>query len=98
MTAQEFDIEKAKIRKVRIGLLKAYTQKLKTAMNRLRPGDASWSEVTGGLRMVIDQLRFEYRATDSVEAPPAAGDEQQAGEEKKPFAGIRLKLHRPTGT
>lgn len=96
MTEQQFEAEQAAIRKLRIELLRAYTRKLQTAMKRLRPGEASWSEVTGGVRMVIDQLRYEYK-----QAPPAAGDEhappvEAATMKENPFGNIRLKIH--TGT
>lgn len=98
MTQKEFELERAKIRKVRLGLLRAYTKKLQDAMQRLKPREATWSEVTGGLRMVIDQMRLEYRAAELAEiteadAPEAKPEPVEAP--ANPLAGLRLKIHKP---
>lgn len=98
MTEQEFEIERGKIRKLRIGLLRAYAAKLQTAMSKLNPRDASWAEVTAGLKMVADGLRVEYRSIDLVpaEPQPAADQAPAVASETKPFAGLRLKIHKPS--
>lgn len=107
MTEQEFEAEKTKMRQLRLAILRAYIKKLQTAMNKLKPGEASWSEVTGGLRMVLDQSRLEYRSLElaDVDRGAAPADEPSnvgasaphdaTPEPDNPLAAIRLKLHHP---
>jgi len=53
-------------REVRIQTLQAYRGRVIRALQELEPAAANWSDVTGALRMVTEELRREFGEVDQV--------------------------------
>jgi hypothetical protein len=100
-----YEAERTKVRARRLLLLNRYRRKLLAAIEQKRPeapkakpkpGEPTWAELTAGIKMVVDQLRLEYRALSAGEEQQPATDEAPAAAPPNPLAAIRLL--RPTGT
>lgn len=93
MTEAEFERELAAEREKRIQLLRATRGVLARALNdyqrKLGKKNARLHEIVGGVRMVSDQLRMEFRALEKpTETPvPATGEAAAAPD---PLATIKL--------
>lgn len=97
----EYLQEVAAERSKRLQLLRAMRGKLAQALAAFDPETATLSEIVGGVRMVSDQLRLEFKAPPpaSIEEIELASAVPPADVEPAPPADPLegLKVYRPTG-
>lgn len=95
----EYEAERARIRGRRVGVLKRYLRSLRYQVGLLpaKEGDIdgrtetspTYTELTSGIKMCVDQLRLEYRALEPAGLADTSGETPQV-EEHNPLKGLRI--------